>query len=245
MARERARGKKGRSEDTGKAKGGSNSRQGGDGAGAAARKRSKSTSKNGAGRAVKARPVYANDYGLMTAFHHMQRASVVMSLMEEGTGEDLRDLLKQGVKLYRKAVEDDAKNKFVLQAIGFLATAIGQILLDPNFTIRDPSLSIHDVGDLFGSTLASIMTVIGAVRLRWSRIGAYVWFRRSQLVSIFIIQVFAFYTEQLGALAWLALDVLFLVVLDYMIREEQGAGEVAPARQPEPAQATAQAATSG
>jgi hypothetical protein len=56
----------------------------------------------------------------MTAFHHMQRASVVMSLMEEGTGEDLRDLLKQGVKLYRKAVEDDAKNKFVLQAIGIL-----------------------------------------------------------------------------------------------------------------------------
>jgi hypothetical protein len=64
--------------------------------------------------------VYASDYGLMTAFHHMQRASVVMSLMEEGTGEDLRDLLKRGVKLYRKAVEDDAKNKFVLQAIGVL-----------------------------------------------------------------------------------------------------------------------------
>jgi hypothetical protein len=56
----------------------------------------------------------------MTAFHHMQRASVVMSLMDEGTGEDLRDLLKRGVKLYRKAVEDDAKNKFVLQAIGVL-----------------------------------------------------------------------------------------------------------------------------
>ena len=120
MAKEKARGKKGRSENTGKAKGGSNSKQRGNGAGAAARKRSKGTSKNGAGGAVKARPAYANDYGLMTAFHHMQRASVVMSLMEEGTGEDLRDLLKQGVKLYRKAVEDDAKNKFVLQAIGIL-----------------------------------------------------------------------------------------------------------------------------
>jgi hypothetical protein len=72
---------------------------------------------DGAGRA---RPVYASDYGLMTAFHHMQRASVVMSLMEDGTGEDLRNLLKLGVKLYRKAVEDDAKNKFVLQAIGVL-----------------------------------------------------------------------------------------------------------------------------
>jgi len=71
-------------------------------------------------KAKRRRAVYAADYGLMTAFHHMQRASVVMSLMEEGTGEDLRDLLKLGVKLYRKAVEDNAKNKVVLQAIGVL-----------------------------------------------------------------------------------------------------------------------------
>src|SRR3981189_2663946 len=81
---------------------------------------SEKTGKNGAGKVVRPRAVYAADYGLMTAFHHMQRASVVMSLMEEGTGEDLRDLLKRGVKLYGKAVEDRAKNKFVLQAIGVL-----------------------------------------------------------------------------------------------------------------------------
>ena len=84
-----------------------------------ARKQVKSA-RPGPDRAVKPRPVYAADYGLMTAFHHMQRASVVMSLMEEGTGEDLRDLLKRGVKLYRKAVEDDAGSKVVLQAIGVL-----------------------------------------------------------------------------------------------------------------------------
>ena len=87
---------------------------------AAARKQRKKMAKRGSDGAVRPRTVYASDHGLMTAFHHMQRASVVMSLMEEGTGEDLRDLLKQGVKLYRKAVEDDVKNKFVLQAIGVL-----------------------------------------------------------------------------------------------------------------------------
>ena len=134
---------------------------------------------------------------------------------------------------------------FVLQAIGFVATAIATVLADPNFTIRDPNIDIHDAGDLFGSTLASIMTVIGAVRLRWSRIEAYTWFRRCQLVSIFIVQVFAFYTEQLAALSWLALDVLLLMMLDYMIREEREAEAAAPACEPEPAQATAQAATSG
>jgi len=64
--------------------------------------------------------IYADDYGLMTAFHHMQRASVVMSLMEKATGKDLRELLKRGVKLYSKAIEDKAKEKTVLRAIGVL-----------------------------------------------------------------------------------------------------------------------------
>ncbi len=44
----------------------------------------------------------AKDRGLMTAFHHMQRASAVMSLVEKGKGKDLRKLLDQGVKLYRQ-----------------------------------------------------------------------------------------------------------------------------------------------
>jgi len=85
-----------------------------------AKKHPKKAAKHGEKMATGARGVYAADHGLMTAFHHMQRASVVMSLMEEGTGEDLRELLKRGVKLYRKAVEEDAKNRFVLQAIGVL-----------------------------------------------------------------------------------------------------------------------------
>ena len=122
MAKEivrRKKTRKGRSEGAVKAKAGSKPGKPGNGAaGASAWKQLKRTAKNA--RAGKPGPVYAKDYGLMTAFHHMQRASVVMSLMEEGTGEDLRDLLKQGVKLYRKAVKDDAKNKFVLQAIGIL-----------------------------------------------------------------------------------------------------------------------------
>jgi type I site-specific restriction endonuclease len=124
MAKEIARRKKvrqGRSDGVAMAKAGSASRTlRKRAAKPTTRKQSKKTAKHRSDNLVRTRPVYAADHGLMTAFHHMQRASVVMSLMEEGTGEDLRDLLKQGVKLYRKAVEDDAKNKFVLQAIGVL-----------------------------------------------------------------------------------------------------------------------------
>jgi hypothetical protein len=98
-------------------------------AGSSSKKRVKHAGKKQSKKAARPGPdtevrpgaaVYAADHGLMTAFHHMQRASVVMSLMEKGTGKDLRGLLKRGVKLYRKAVEDDAKDKFVLRAIGVL-----------------------------------------------------------------------------------------------------------------------------
>jgi hypothetical protein len=64
-----------------------------------------------------------DDLGLMTAFHHMQRASVVISLMEKNTGEDLRDLLERGVKLYRKALDGEGSKKHVLRAIGILRGA--------------------------------------------------------------------------------------------------------------------------
>jgi hypothetical protein len=89
-------------------------------------KRAKKHAKKSAKRMGRvAAPVesYAVDHGLMTAFHHMQRASVVMSLMAEGTGKDLRRLLERGVKLYGKAVKDGAKDKFVLRAIGVLRAA--------------------------------------------------------------------------------------------------------------------------
>jgi hypothetical protein len=65
----------------------------------------------------------ADQLGLMTAFHHMQRASAVISLMEKGTGEDLRDLLERGVKLYRKASDGDDGERFILRAIGVLKAA--------------------------------------------------------------------------------------------------------------------------
>ncbi len=61
--------------------------------------------------------------GIRTAFHHMQRASVVISLMEKGTGEDLRDLLERGVKLYERALEGKGGDATILKAVGVLRAA--------------------------------------------------------------------------------------------------------------------------
>jgi hypothetical protein len=120
MANEGARRKFGRGESVAKAKAESAPKKHGKKAAKpAVRKQAKKAARQVVNKVVGS-VVYADDHGLMTAFHHMQRASVVMSLMEKGTGRDLRGLLKRGVELYRKAVEDDAKNNFVLRAIGIL-----------------------------------------------------------------------------------------------------------------------------
>jgi hypothetical protein len=86
----------------------------------AARKPLKKAAKRPGQKTVRPSVIYAADHGMMTAFHHMQRASVVMSLMKKDTGEDLRALLKRGVKLYHKSMEDEGGHKFVLRAIGVL-----------------------------------------------------------------------------------------------------------------------------
>ena len=89
----------------------------------AAKKHAKKAAKHGKEHAAQSKSPDTDDLGLMTAFHHMQRASVVISLMEKGTGEDLRDLLERGVKLYCKAADGDGGKKHVLRAIGILRGA--------------------------------------------------------------------------------------------------------------------------
>jgi hypothetical protein len=59
---------------------------------------------------------------------------------------------------------------------------------------------IVQVGLLVSSVVSSIMIVIGVLLLPRSPLQAYAWFKRAILVSIFLTQVFLFYTQQLLAL---------------------------------------------
>jgi hypothetical protein len=91
----------------------------------AAKKHAKKAAKHGSKHAEKTADLkHAGGHGgVRTAFHHMQRASVVISLMEKGTGEDLRDLLDRGVKLYEHAIEGKGGDETILRAIGVLRAA--------------------------------------------------------------------------------------------------------------------------
>jgi hypothetical protein len=77
-------------------------------------------------------------------------------------------------------------------------------------------------GSLLTSTASALLTVVGVVRLlRAGRLAGYVWFRRALLVSIFLVQFFAFYTDQLAAVIGVALDLIFLAAVDYLLNSER------------------------
>jgi hypothetical protein len=60
---------------------------------------------------------------LRKAFHHLQRASVVISLVEKGNGGDLLELLHFGMELYRGAADMGGKHKSDEAALGVLRAA--------------------------------------------------------------------------------------------------------------------------
>jgi hypothetical protein len=89
----------------------------------AAKKHAKKAAKHAGEKIVGRAEMDGRREDLLAAFHHMQRASVVISLMEKGTGEDLRDLLERGVKLYDGAAKEEAGDRKVLRALGVLRAA--------------------------------------------------------------------------------------------------------------------------
>jgi hypothetical protein len=111
---------------------------------------------------------------------------------------------------------------FLLNAAAAIISLIVVIVGDPQFTWGgDPAMSFEDWGDSFSTGLATLLVVIGVITIRASRLVAYYWFKRSTLVSIFLVQFFAFYTEQLAAVVGLVINLVILAGLDYMIGEER------------------------
>lgn len=109
---------------------------------------------------------------------------------------------------------------FVVYAAANLVSVGNTLLLTPHAIPRS-ARSIVEWSDLLASAASSVMVVLGAMRLPVSRIAAYRWFRRAVLISIFLLQFFSFYSQQLAALVGLTRDVILLQVLDFMIGEER------------------------
>jgi len=104
---------------------------------------------------------------------------------------------------------------FVVYTIGGLFKAFPLIIL------KLPALSIIEWGELVSLAAAGAFVIAGIWRIRGSRVEAYRLFKYAVLVAIFLTQFFVFYREQLSAVVGLAWNILILITLRYMIREEE------------------------
>jgi hypothetical protein len=75
---------------------------------------------------------------------------------------------------------------------------------------------------LASSSIVAVLYVIGVYMLvRRTRLEAYRWFEWGLLVSIFVVQVFAFADQELGSVAILILNLALLITVRAMTVEEQ------------------------
>ena len=103
---------------------------------------------------------------------------------------------------------------FVVVGVSGLLTVASTIAERPDL---DPSISL---AQLAASTASLACIWAGIWRLRSSRLRAYVWFKRSVLIHIYITQIFVFYQHQFAALGGLAQYLLLYFALHFVIARE-------------------------
>lgn len=107
----------------------------------------------------------------------------------------------------------------------FATIQIGLVLLVALASFLDATpetlaLGYTDIAALCSSAVSGVLTLIGILRLRRSRLEAYHWFVRSVLVSIFVTQIFTFLASELTALWGFTIDILVYTALKIMIEQE-------------------------
>lgn len=74
---------------------------------------------------------------------------------------------------------------------------------------------------LASTAVSTALAAVGLTRLlRGDRLDAYLWLTRALLVSIFVTRVFTFVESQFGAVFGVAVDILLLVSVQLMARQE-------------------------
>ncbi len=109
---------------------------------------------------------------------------------------------------------------FTANAVGSIIAAIGSLSTGSLGPLTSDDRSFVALGQLCGSLATSAMTIGGVVLLARSRLRAYRWFKRSVLITIFFVQVFLFFENQLAALGGLAVNLTMLAGLNAMLGAE-------------------------
>jgi len=109
---------------------------------------------------------------------------------------------------------------FAANAAASVIAAVSSLSTGPLDFLTSEDRSVATIGQVGGSAAASLMTIIGVAVLTRSRLGAYRWFKRSVLVTIFFVQVFLFFENQMAALSGLAINLVMLAGLNAMLGAE-------------------------
>jgi hypothetical protein len=117
---------------------------------------------------------------------------------------------------------------FIVWATAGILTIVG-LVLGGEGGDSVAHLSFVNVASLASTTVSTAFVVIGLLALlRGERLEAYTWLARALLVSIFITRIFSFVESQFGAVLGLGVDVLLLISVQLMAREERRAQPIAP-----------------
>ena len=197
--------------------------------------------------------------GLLRGFLTEDRERVLRLLNEGDPGNPLVGSLRQAVQRIAPAPETDVglprraasalrerydrivhDRRFlwlvvalaVGHAVSGVVSLIGEIVSDPAHAVGYPAISFGDALKALSTALANGMVLVGAIRLRRSRLAAYVWFKRAVLVSLLLIQFIAFYENVLTAAWALLFNLALLAALNWAIGREEASSSGRIAAQP-------------
>lgn len=110
-----------------------------------------------------------------------------------------------------------AYSGFVMKVvIAFLAFQTCRVLFEAvSIFIQRPILSFDEWGKLLSSLLAAIFIIIGFLTLKFSKVEAYRFFRIALLISLLLVDFFAFMQSQWFELVSVFANVFILVVINY------------------------------
>ncbi len=111
-----------------------------------------------------------------------------------------------------------ARIVFVANALAALLLSLTPVLRLGERATRLDTRSYTALANLIASTVAGIMILVGALQWNRSRQVALRWFKRAMLVSIFVVQPYAFFDDQLRALGGLFVDLVLLFSVNYLLR---------------------------
>lgn len=106
-------------------------------------------------------------------------------------------------------------------ALEFINVLSGSNFYKYTLNFGRPDYNTNDYGEIVSTFIANLFVWVGVARIKFSRLIAFINFKRSVLVSIFITQFFSFLDQQFLALLGLAFNITMLLALDFMIDREK------------------------